>query len=262
MPKLTFPIKPAGSFPVLLLVLTALPFRAFAADTKSDDQPELPEKASTAIIQKYMAAQLSHEDSLRGASMQVDIDAAVPGLKERGRLSALRKISKLGQITYQKVTFQGDNSVKKDVIARFLEAEKQGQGDQNISVNTENYRFKYKGVKGAAGGEQAYVFQLSPRRKKVGLWKGQLWLDSKTYLPVVERGHVVKNPSIFFKKVDFERDFIIRDGISIPQHMSFTIDVRLIGKVELNIAYSDFDPNGAEETADAQSASISESATH
>jgi hypothetical protein len=60
---------------------------------------------------------------------------------------------------------------------------------------------------------------------------------------VVEKGKLVKNPSIWFKKVEFERDFAIRNGVSVPEHMSSTIDVRLIGKVQLNIDYSDFQQN-------------------
>ena len=176
---------------------------------------------------------------MRGASMQMDIDASVPKLRQRGRLRALRKISKVGRITYRVLGFQGDNSVKGQVIGRYLEAEQRGQDDAALKISPANYKFKFKGARVAEGGE-AYVFAISPRKKRVGLFKGELWLDANSYLPVMEKGRFVKNPSIFFKKVDFERDFAIQNGAAVPQRMQSTIDTRLVGKVELNISYSNF----------------------
>ena len=183
--------------------------------------------------------------------MQVEITADIPKLKENGTLQALRKISKVGQVTYRVLSFQGDKTVKNQVIVRYLEAEQQGQGDNNIDITPQNYKFKYKGVKQAPSGRQAYLFQLSPHKKKVGLFKGELWLDTQTFLPLFEKGRLVKNPSIFFKKVEFERAFDIQDGLSVPSHMISTIDTRLIGKVELHINYSKFAPEKAAESGDA-----------
>ena len=218
------------------------PLALVSADPDTSDS----EKPPSAILDKYVQATQNHEDDLRGATMDVDIDASVPKLKQHGRLRALRKISKVGQITYHVLGFQGDNTIKNQVIGRYLQAEQQGQGDMSLAVIPANYKFKFKGQKPTDDGKQVYVFQVSPRKKKVGLFKGEIDLDASTYLPVVEKGRFVKNPSIFFKKVDFERTFDIKNGVAVPQRMSSTIDARLIGKVELNIDYSNFTPNGAE----------------
>ncbi|MBV8828574.1 MAG: hypothetical protein JO108_05045, partial [Acidobacteriaceae bacterium] len=209
--------------------------------------------SSAAILNRYLQVTQTHDDSLRGASMEVDINASVPGLQEHGTLRALRKISKVGQITYHVLGFQGDSTVKSQVIARYLQAEQQGEGDQNLAITPVNYKFKYKGEQNQKGSD-VYVFQVSPRKKRLGLFKGELWLDSKTCIPVYEKGRLVKNPSIFFKKVDFERAFVIQNGRQIPQSLSSTIDVHLIGKVELNINYSNFaqsaDTDDTETTSD------------
>ncbi len=236
----------------LIILLTS--FVAVASGAPNDLGDE-QDSSSLAIIQRYLQAQQTHEDALRGASMQVDIDAAIPGLKEHGKLRALRKISKLGQVTYRQLGFQGDNSVKKDVIARYLQAEQQGQGDQNVAITPDNYKFKFKGTKSVESGNQVFVFQLTPRKKKVGLFKGSMWVDRKTYLLVMEKGRLVRNPSIFFKTVDFERRFAIRDGVAVPSHMTIDSQVRLVGRVELSIDYSNYEQNGAD-TDESQSASM------
>ncbi len=228
--------------PLLAALLLAVSLSA-ATDANTAEQSG---GTSDAILTKYLEATQTHDESLRGASMEVDIDASVPNLKEQGRLHALRKISKVGQITYHVLGFQGDSTIKNQVIARYLQAEQQGQDDQSLAIAPVNYKFKYKGERPTDKGKDVYIFQLSPRKKKVGLFKGEIWLDAKTYLPVYEKGRFVKNPSIFFKKVDFERAFRIQDGLAIPQYTMSTIDARLIGKVELNISYSKFSPNSGD----------------
>lgn len=230
-----------------VFALCLIPLGVFGAKGDIADQPD---SQSEAIISKYLQATQTHEDVLRGASMQVDIDATVPKLKEHGKLRALRKISKVGQITYHVLGFQGDNTIKNQVIGRYLQAEQQGQGDQNLSITPTNYKFKYKGEKSTDQGSQVYIFQLSPRKKRVGLFKGEIWLDSSSCLPVFEKGRLVKNPSIFFKKVDFERAFTIRNGVPVPAYVNSTIDTRLIGKVELNISFSNFEQNADADNAE------------
>jgi hypothetical protein len=220
-------------FVILSLLGSSFPTLALAGDPEEGAQ----DPSSAAIIQKYLDATRGH-DSLRGASMQVDINASVPKLKENGKLRALRKISKVGQITYRILSFQGDNTVKNQVIARYLDAEQQGQGDHDMAITPDNYRFKFRGDKPGPRGERAYVFQLSPVKKRVGLFKGELWLDAETYLPVFEKGRLVKNPSIWFKQVDFERGFAIQDGLSVPSYITSTINTRLVGKVELQVNFS------------------------
>lgn len=209
---------------------------------------------SGVIISKYLEASQIHPAE-HGASMQVDIDASVPRLKEQGRLKALRQISKVGRVTYRVLGFQGDNTVKNQVIARYLEAEQQHRDNQKLSVTPANYKFKFKGQRMAEDGTNVYVFQLSPRAKRVGLFKGELWLDARTCLPVLEKGRLVKNPSIFFKKVDFEQAFALRNGAAVPEHITSTIDTRLVGRVQLKISYSNFAESDDDESENTQAKS-------
>ena len=43
------------------------------------------------------------------------------------KVSALRRISALGRITYEKLRFEGDGTIKSQVITRYLTAEAEAQ---------------------------------------------------------------------------------------------------------------------------------------
>lgn len=168
--------------------------------------------------------------------MHVEIDAEVPRLKRSGRLQALRFITRLGQITYRVLRFEGDESVKKDVIARYLAAEQKARAEHgdDIAITPANYRFRYKGTADYAG-RTAFVFLVTPKHKRLGLFKGELWIDSQTFLPLREWGEMVKSPSVFLRKVYFVRDYYIRDDVALPRRVLSDISTRLVGKVRLTI---------------------------
>ena len=170
--------------------------------------------------------------------MEVDIEAELPNLKKQGRLHALRHISRLGRITYDALRFEGDRSVKSNVIARYLTAEAQVQdGDtSSFSIIPANYKFKYKRRLDVEG-RPVHVFQLTPRKKRLGLFKGELWLDAETCLPIRESGRLVKTPSIFLKRIEFVREYEIRDGISVPLRIHSIVETRLVGKAELTVNF-------------------------
>jgi hypothetical protein len=203
----------------------------------ADPGPAAPET----IVANYCAASRDRESALNGASMEVNIAASLPKLKKQGRLQALRHISKLGRITYDALRFEGDNTVKNNVIARYLTAEAQSQTERmpSLSVTPENYKFKYKRLQEWEGRE-VHVFQVTPRKKRVGLYKGEIWIDAGTYLRVLESGRFVKNPSIFLKKVEFVRKYEIRDGIPVPLQIQSVVQTRLVGPAELTIDFTNF----------------------
>jgi len=234
----------------ILLAVSAWSLHADVADSSDDANG-----SSKAIIGKYLEA--SNQQTAAANSMEVEINASVPRLQQHGKLRALRKISKVGLITYRVLGFQGDNTVKKEVIARYLQAEQKSQSDPGLTLTPANYKFKLKGERQTPESGVVYMFQVSPRKKRVGLFKGELWLDAHSYLPVLEKGRLVKNPSIFFKNVDFERAFAIQNGVSVPAHMSSTIDTRVVGKVELDINYTSVTEGADDDAGGGESDTVS-----
>jgi hypothetical protein len=217
----------------LLVLMAALAAGGLYADNvdASDDAE------SRAIIGRFLQATQANSLQTSNGLLDVEIEASVPRLNQHGHLKATRMISSVGKITYKVLGFQGDTGVKNEVIARYLQAEQKGADDKSLTISPENYKFKLKGQK-MAHGSTVYVFQVAPRKKRTGLFKGEVWLDAQTYLPVYEKGRLVKNPSVFFRQVDFEREFAVLNGTTVPARMSSVIDTRLVGKVNLSVAYS------------------------
>jgi len=211
-------------------------------------EPDASDPESDAMLAKYLSATQEQKSAQRGATMQVDIDAEVPKLKKAGKLQALRSISKLGQITYRALEFIGDKSIKTEVIARFLTAETQAQTGPDISLSSTNYKFKGKGREDYEG-RQVYVFQVTPKKKQVGLFKGELWIDTQTYMPVRESGRFVKSPSIFLKKIEFVRTYEVKDGVAVEKRLESKVETRIFGPVNMTINFTNFSKDSSQEVA-------------
>jgi hypothetical protein len=214
----------------LRLFIPLLPIACLLAGPARSVGPE-------ALVISYENAAREQSVRLRGASMEVDIEASLPKLQKHGRLRALRRISRLGRITYESLRFEGDNTIKNSVIARYVAGETQGQWNEGtLAITPANYKFKYRGLSNREG-QQVHVFQLTPRKKRVGLFKGELWLDAETCLPLRESGRFVKSPSIFLRRIEFVREYEIRDGVAIPHQIESTVETRLVGKAELTVRF-------------------------
>ena len=227
---------------------------------------DFPEPVPDAILQHYSTA--LQNQARTGQRMEVSIYGSLPNLKKAGRLRALRHISKVGRITYQVLGFEGDTTVKREVIARYLAAEMDAahapQNDDtrphpSLAVTPDNYRFQYKG-RTQRDGRDAFLFQVAPKPQRsfagrtgdffrrmigrppapaaAGLFRGQIWIDQATWLPVEESGSLAGVASIWVKRIDFVRKYEIRGGRSLPLRLESVADTRLVGRAELTIDYS------------------------
>lgn len=219
--------------PVVLIAscVLAVPVSVWSAP------PASPDDASLEIVGRYLDATRTQQQVLRGAQMEMNVHANLPKLGKQGTLRALRTISKLGKITYKALGFSGDSTVKQEVIARYLEAESEARENGSIAISPQNYKFRLKASM-VRDSQRIFIFQLTPKKKEIGLFKGELWLDGETGMPVREVGEFVKSPSVFLKKVAFVRDYEIRDGVAYPSSIQSTVDTRLIGKAELSILFT------------------------
>jgi len=166
----------------------------------------------------------------------LDIDASLPGLEKHARLRAVRHLLPIGKPQYQVIAFAGDQTVKEQVIFRYLTAESKAADvpADSVAVTPANYKFSYRGAVKTVGAT-AYSFSIKPRKKRVGLIKGELWLDGETGAVVRESGYLVKSPSIFIERIVVTRENVIRDGSDGERITHLSIDTRLVGQAELII---------------------------
>lgn len=218
--------------PLLILLSTAL--------VRADGSPaDADERAGEQVLARYLEQVRSQSVQLRDVDMNIEIEAELPSLSRKGKLSALRSIGKVGQVTYKAITFQGDDSIKRDVIARYMQAEVEGSQKPGLSITPENYKFRYAGSHGS-GHWHLHLFELSPRKKLPGLFQGWIWVEATTALPVREQGEFVKSPSVFLRKISFVRDYRIEDGQARPVTIESTIHTRIVGKAQIKIALSNY----------------------
>lgn len=224
-----FPADSAGSIP---------PFWGAGGDPERDRQGEQ-------VLARYLSA--SGRGMARGFSSVAKFIGRLPKMDKTASLAAKRHIDRTGSVEYTAVLQRtGDSTVQKDVIARFMSGEVESampdpskeKDRRAAAISQENYKFKYRGLR-EIGERQVHVFELNPRKKRVGLFKGELWIDSETGLTVREAGRFVKNPSIFLKRVEFERQYAILDGVSVPKSLTSKIQTRFWGMAELDIEYTD-----------------------
>src|SRR6202790_3640545 len=116
-----------------------------------------------AIVDRFVDATHIQQESFKGLQMEVSIDAQLPKLEKHGKLRALRKISRLGQITYKALGFSGDNTVKQEVITRYLAAESSARENGAIAITPANYKFRYLG-RLVQQGVTTQILEVTPKK--------------------------------------------------------------------------------------------------
>jgi hypothetical protein len=195
-----------------------------------------PVSGASVAFARYTAGLGHTARSADRRTVSVEIEASLPGLAKQGCLQAIRRGGASDRPEYQVLHIEGDSIVKQEVIARYLTAETQAEviPKASVAVSPANYKFHYIGSIASAG-TLVYVYQIKPRKRRAGLMEGQLWIDAGTGLAVHQGGHLVKNPSIFVRRVELVRDTRLRDGVPYLQTTRLAIDTRLVGRAEVTI---------------------------
>lgn len=227
-----------GSIDGTALPAAPAPALSFAPPVALADSPR--EKDGEQLLAKYI--QVSRNQIVRGVSMVAHFAGRLPKMKLTATADARRRIATNGAIEYEVSSRTGDNTVWKEIILRYINGEMENAGKDNsrVAVTPENYKFKYRGER-ERDGRTTYVFEVTPRKKRDGLYRGEIWVDAATALPVLESGRLVKSPSVFLKKVQFTREYAVQDGVPVPKALQTSIETRFWGTAELDIQYSELE---------------------
>jgi hypothetical protein len=147
-------------------------------------------------------------------------------------------------LSFTPLSFTGDAFVKSNVIARLLQSEVDyvNKGNpQQEALTVENYKFSYKGDQDLDG-RMVHVFQVKPRHKRPGLFKGHIYLDASTGSLVRSEGAVVKSPSFFIRNIEFVQDYADVNHFTLPVHLHSTARARFVGRAVVDVFHRQYQP--------------------
>lgn len=184
---------------------------------------------------------------LASYSANTVIEAELPDQSQKGRYELLRTYFAPHTLKFKAINFTGDGFVKSNVIHRLLQSEVdhvEKQEGPETAITARNYKFNYKGVK-EIDGREAHVFDVKPREKRVGLFKGKIYIDRLTGTLRRAEGQAVKSPSFFINKIEFTTDYADFGSFTFPVHLHSWAKTRLVGRAVVDISISDYQATGA-----------------
>jgi hypothetical protein len=195
-------------------------------------------------LQTYQHRTVQQAAELAAYSARTVIRAELPDTEQRGELVVERRYTAPRTLEFKAVQYNGDGFVKSNVITRVLQSEVDHVQKDDFSltaISPKNYKFSYKGTT-QLDDRTVHAYQLKPRHKRVGLFKGRVYLDVHTGALVCAEGSVAKSPSLFVSKIEFRQDYADFGAFTFPVHNHSEARTRLIGRAILDIDHRDYQP--------------------
>ena len=214
-----------------MAVLFVVPQLSAAGDLSSRQQTS----PQSVAFGRYLASIEHGSPFAESGPMAVLIEASAPALYKESVLLAVRQTGNNERSEFQIVGMGGDGAVAEEVIARYFTIEEQMENLPRSStlITPENYRFQFRGqVK--TGNGSAYVYDITPRKRRPGLFKGQIWIDAGTGAELLVSGRFTDAPSRT-DSITFVRETKLdASGYVRVTHLSFAVP--LLGRSELIVA--------------------------
>jgi hypothetical protein len=213
----------------------------------------LPRMAPELALQVCRGRSVIQAEQLTAYSATTLIRAQLLDTSQYGEYEVQQHYLAPRTLAFKAVRFTGDSFVKTNVITRLLQSEVDHLQKDDPALNAispANYKFSYKGTNELQG-RMVHVYQVKPREKRVGLFKGRIYVDVYTGSLVRAEGRPVKSPSIFIKKVDFVQDYADIGPFTLPVHVHSEATARIVGRAIVDVYQRDYQPvaNSATTTA-------------
>jgi hypothetical protein len=204
----------------------------------------LPRMAPELALETYERRSALQAAELVSYSAITKIHAELPDTSQEGEFEVQRHYAAPRTLEFKAVNFTGDGFVKTNVITRLLQSEVDHVQKDDVAMTAISYtnKFSHKGTSHIEGRE-VHVFQLKPRKKRIGLFKGRMYLDAHTGSLVRVEGTAVKSPSFFIKKIEFVQDYADFGPFTFPVHIHSEALTRLIGRAIVDIYHSNYQPS-------------------
>lgn len=189
------------------------------------------------------------------------IEADLPATAQHGKYELRRMYQAPRSLVFAAIRFAGDSFVKTNIITKLLQSEvehvQKGEGAQT-AITADNYKFNLKGTD-TLDGRTYYRYQVKPRQKRPGLFKGFILVDAASGRLRRAEGTMVKSPSLFVKKIEFMQDYEEYGPFSLPVHIHSVAKTRLVGRAVVEIYHSGYEAKTVGETQSGAGSSASAS---
>jgi hypothetical protein len=170
------------------------------------------------------------------------VNADLPDTLQQGRFELRTRFIAPSSLRFTPLRFTGDGFVRSQVINRYLHAEMQHVERQDrtaTAITSANYNFNYKRTE-STGEHVLHVYSVKPRRKSPGLFKGEIALDATTGSLRRSKGTLVKSPSFFIRKIEFEQEYEDVGDVTVLVHLRSSAKARLVGRVRIEVVIRDY----------------------
>lgn len=215
--------------------------------------PHLSPDLALATCQRALQEQSSE---LAGYTATTVIEAELTDSAQKAEFELKQHYAAPGILEFTPIHSSGDGFVKSNVIVRLLQSEVehvQKREQWKTAINFENYKFSYKG-EAQLNGTAAHVYEVKPRHKRVGLFKGRIYVDASDGSLLRAQGRIAKSPSFFIKRIDFVQDYATIGGFTVPVHLHSEAQTRIVGKAVVDVLLKDYRPEIASTNSDVASA--------
>ena len=203
---------------------------------------QMPIMAPELALHAFQSRDEQQNAGLRSYTDDTLVMAELLDTSQRGAFELQRSFVAPRSLSFKPLSFTGDAFVKSNVIVRLLQSEvdyvTKGDPEQEALTAT-NYKFSYKGDQDLDG-RAVHVFQVKPRHKRPGLFKGRIYLDASTGSLVRSEGTVVKSPSFFIRKIEFVQDYADVDHFTLPVHLHSTARARFVGRAVVDVFHRQY----------------------
>ena len=203
--------------------------------------PRMPPEMALSTYEQRVARQSAE---LLSYSATTVVRAELPDSSQHGEFELERHYAAPRSLEFKALQFTGDHFIKGNVIARLLQSEVdhvQKDDPALTALTRANYKFSYKATL-MIQGRMMHVFQVKPRKKRVGLFKGRIYLDAYSGSLLYSVGTPVKSPSIFIKKVEFVQQNADFGPFTFPVHIHIEASTRLVGRAIVDFDHRDYHP--------------------
>ena len=204
----------------------------------------LPRMAPELALQVCRGRSVIQAEQLAAYSATTLIRAKLLDTSQYGEYEVQQHYLAPRTLAFKAVRFTGDTFVKTNVITRLLQSEVDHLQKDDPALNAispANYKFSYKGTNELQG-RMVHVYQVKPRQRRVGLFKGRIYVDVYTGSLVRAEGRPVKSPSLFIKKVDFVQDYADIGPFTLPVHVHSEATARIVGRAIVDVYQRDYQP--------------------